>query len=308
MFLRLFIPLDGSPLAERVLPLATTLAQRTAASKPTLEPLLMLFRAVDPSPWLDLPGGGARAQALETATHYLEVQAEALRKAGLTVETAVRLGHPAEEILEQVMGRQAELVVMSTRGRSGMTRWALGSVAERVVRTAPVPALLLPEAAPTTLGQFEPPGAAPPLRLLVPLDGSVTAEAALGPGMELAQLLEAELWLLYVFVPHYEEVGISESQRAWEAGRRRVQQVEGYLLSKMEVAQQAGVRARWTLGSGMPAAKIIEEAHTHQVSLIVMTTQGRGGLVRWRLGSVAEEVIHSGRLPVMVVPSSTPGA
>lgn len=308
MFLRLLVPLDGSPLAERVLPLATTLAQRTAASKPTLEPLLILFRAVDAVPWLDLSLGDARTQAMETATSYLEAQAESLRKAGVPVETVVRLGHPAEEILEHVMGRQAELVVMSTHGRSGVTRWALGSVAERVVRAAPVPVLLLPEAAPDTLSCLEPPSAAALLRLLVPLDGSVAAEAALGPAKELARLLEAELWLLHVFVPHYEEVSVSESQQAWEAGRRRVHQVESYLQSKVEALHQAGIKARWTLGSGMPAAKIIEEAHTHQVSLVVMTTQGRGGLVRWRLGRVAEEVIHSGRLPVMVVPSSTPGA
>lgn len=307
MFLRLFVPLDGSPLSERVLPLATTLAQRTAASKPTLEPLLMLFRAVDPSPWLDLPGGGARTQALDTATYYLEGQAEALRKAGLTVETAVRLGHPAEEILEQVMARQAELVVMSTHGRGGVVRWALGSVAERVARAAPVPVLLLPAGAQATLDRVGPQGITVPGRLLVPLDGSVIAEAALGPAIELARLLEAEVWLLYVFVPHYEEGSISESQQSWEAGRQRVHQMEGYLLSKAKAVQQAGVGGRWTLGSGMPAAQIIEKAHTHQASLIVMTTQGRGGLGRWRLGRVAEEVIHYGHLPVMVVSSSAPG-
>jgi nucleotide-binding universal stress UspA family protein len=153
----------------------------------------------------------------------------------------------------------------------------------------------------------EPQGAILPLRLLIPLDGSMTAEAALGPGIELARLLEAELWLLYVFVPKYDGSSPGESWKSWEEGRHHVEQMECYLMSKAEAAEQAGVRGRWTLGSGMPAAKIIEEAHTHQASLIVMTTQGRGGPVCWRLGRVAEKVIHCGRLPVMVVPPSALG-
>ena len=83
-----------------------------------------------------------------------------------------------------------------------------------------------------------------------------------------------------------------------------VHQVESYLMRQAETIQHAGIKANWSFGYGMPGAKIIETAHSQQVSLIVMTTQGCDSLVRWRLGSVAEEVLHDGRLPVLLVPSS----
>jgi nucleotide-binding universal stress UspA family protein len=303
MWQRILVPLDGSALAERALGAATMLAQRIAYTRPAFEPLVILFRAVDPSPWLDLAGEGARTQAMGEATRYLQEKAATIRSEGLTVETAVRLGSPAEELLEQVLARQVDMVIMSTHGRSGLARWALGSVAERVARSAPVPVLLLPAAAPATLTAGDTPGATTPPRLLVPLDRSATAEAALPPAIELASLLQAELRLLYVFVPKLEERSVEETQRTWEAGSRRVHQIERYLQRHAEAAQQAGITIRWGIGFGLPGAKIIMDAHTHQVQVIVMTTQGRGGLVRWRLGRVAEEVIQQGQLPVLLVPS-----
>jgi nucleotide-binding universal stress UspA family protein len=302
MFLRTLVPLDGSSLAERALEMAEFLVRRTTLASPEANPLVILFRVVDPSPWLDLPGGGGRKQALEMASTYLEKQAENMRRAGLTVETAVRLGHPVEEVQEQVLSRKIDLIIMSTHGRSGLARWALGSVAERVVRSAAVPILLLPEAAPATLAA-EPQGSPLPLHLLVPLDRSAQAEAALQPALELAHLLHAEVRLLYVMIPRFGERAVSELQRSWDVDRHLLHELEHYLRSQVELAQRAGVTAHWGLGYGFPGAKIIADAHTHQVQLIVMTTQGRGGLLGWRLGSVAEEVIHHGQLPVLLVPA-----
>ncbi len=305
MFLRIFVPLDGSPRAERALDLAAVLAQQIPTREPALEPLLILFQAVDLSHWLNLDDRKAeRTRATEAATRYLEERAKQLRSQGITVETAVRRGNPAEVILEQTMARQVELIVMSTHGRSGLARWALGSVAERVARSVPVPLLLLPDAAPATtvaLG-VQQTGAMP--QILVPLDGSVKAEAALPSAIEMARLLHAEVRLLYVFVPKFEESSLEEVHRTWDAGRRRVHQIERYLMRQAETVQHAGVKAHWTFGYGMPGVKIIDAAHSQQVRLMVMTTQGRGGLVRWRLGSVSEEVLHDGRLPILLVPSA----
>ncbi|HEY7348447.1 MAG TPA: universal stress protein [Ktedonobacterales bacterium] len=305
MFLRIFVPLDGSPRAERALGLAALLAQQTPVGERPFEPLLILFRAVDLSPWLDLDDREeARVRATEAAARYLEKQAQCLRDQGMTVETAPRVGNPAEAILEQTMARQVELIVMATHGRSGLARWALGSVAERVARSAPVPLFLLPDAAPATTlaAEVQQTGAMP--QILVPLDGSTKAEAALPPAIEMARLLHAEIRLLYVFVPKFEENSLEVAHRAWDAGRRRVHQIERYLMRQAERIKRAGVNAHWTFGYGMPGAKIIEAAHSRQVSLMVMTTQGRGGFVRWRLGSVTEEVLHNVRLPVLLVPSA----
>lgn len=300
MFLRIFVPLDGSKFSEQALEIAALLARREGTSESPVKPLVILFQAVDVSSWLWLEGEPTRAQARQAAAAYLEKQAERLREPGITVETAVRLGNPAEEILEQTMARQAEVIIMSTHGRSGLARWALGSVAERVARAAPVPVLLMPGmpvSAPGSAGE-------PPLpslsRILVPLDGSATAEAALQPAIALARLFEAEVRLLYVFIPRFEEQSVLEHHRAWDAGRRRVHQIERYLMRKVDEVKREGVNARWALGYGLPASQIINDAREHQVGLIVMTTQGRGGLGRWRLGRVAEEVIHQGRMPVLL--------
>jgi nucleotide-binding universal stress UspA family protein len=305
MLLRMLVALDGSPLAERALEMATLLAQRMAHAKPAREPLVILCRVVDPSPLLDLAGEDARTRALDTAAHYLQERAAGLRKEGLTVETAVRLGQPAAELLEQVIARQIDLVLLSTHGRSGLTRWALGSVAERVARSAPVPVLLLPAAAPATLDARDAQGMPMMLRLLVPLDRSARAEAALPSALELARLLQAELRLLSVVVPKLEESKAEAQGRPWNAEGQEVREIERYLQRHAEAAQQAGITVWWGIGFGLPGLTIIEQAHTHQVQLIVMTTQGRGGLGRGRLGSVAEEVLHHGQWPVLLVPSAT---
>ncbi len=305
MFLRIFVPLDGSPLAERALDLAAMLARQAAISNPMFKPLVILFRVVDVSPWLDLDDSeDARTQSTEAAARYLEGQAERLRSEEISVETAVRLGNPAETILEQAMARQVELIVMSTHGRTGVARWALGSVAERVARTSPVPVLLLPGAVPAaTLLTMKSPQAATTPRILVPLDGSAKAEAALPPAIEMARLLRAEIRLLYVFVPKFEESSLEEAHRHWDRGRRRIHQIERYLMRQADIVQRAGVEVHWAFGHGMPGAKIIDAANTQHAYLLVMTTQGHGGLIRWRLGSVTEEVLHYGRLPILLVPS-----
>ncbi len=299
MFLRIFVPLDGSPVAEGALDMAALLARRVTMTTPNLEPTIILFRAVDLALWLDIDIEQARSKAAAAAVAYLEEQAQHLRDEGLIVEVAVRLGSPVEEILEQSLARRADLIVMTTHGRTGLARWALGSVAERVARTAAMPVLLIPEAA---AGFAAPDGAAimSNPRILVPLDGSAGAEAALRPAIELASLLGAEVRLLYVFIPRFEQDAGKEGAPPWDWGRRRVHHVERYLMRKAEEIQQAGVKARWSLGYGMPGPRIIAEAQEHQAHLIVMTTQGRGGVKHWQLGQVAEEVLRHGRLPVLL--------
>ncbi|HEU5199718.1 MAG TPA: universal stress protein [Ktedonobacterales bacterium] len=300
MFLRIFVPLDGSKCSEQALEMATLLARCKGTSEPPLKPLVILFQAVDVSTWLWLEGEPTHAQARQAAALYLEGQAERLRKLGITVETAVRLGNPAEEILEQTMARQAEVIIMSTHGRSGLARWALGSVAERVARAAPVPVLLLPRMPAFASGDTSVRPLLSLSRILIPLDGSVTAEAALQPAITLARLLKAEVRLLYVFIPCFEEQSVLEHHRSWDVGRRRVHQIERYLMRKVDEVKREGVNARWALGYGMPAPQIMNDAREHQVGLMVMTTQGRSGLGRWRLGRVAEEVIHQGQVPVLL--------
>jgi nucleotide-binding universal stress UspA family protein len=130
MFRRILVPLDGSALAEAVLPQATELARLHGAE-------VVLLR-VESAP------DYAVAQAAEEAQHYLKGVAASLRGARVRVSTMVVLsGDAAGEILVQAELTAADLILMSTHGRSGVGRWMLGSVAEKVLRAAVTPVLLV---------------------------------------------------------------------------------------------------------------------------------------------------------------------
>lgn len=135
MFKKILVPLDGSPLAEGVLPLVIDLARVHGA-----EVMLLRVAFYHTLPGLDVQEHEARA--VEEAQAYLDGVASGFQEQGLTVSTHVRYGQPCQEILRHAE-RHAELVVMATHGLGGMLRWAMGSVADRVVRRSPVPVLLI---------------------------------------------------------------------------------------------------------------------------------------------------------------------
>lgn len=154
MFQHVFVPLDGSTVAEAALPAALEIARRFG-SEITLgtvvtPPLYVEDEwMVDASDIFNEVMGSARRDAEQ----YLLKQQAALSADGFTAHTAIREGAAvAELIVEMAAAQQADLIVMSTHGRSGLTRWVLGSVAESVLRRAATPVLLLhvrqPEARP----------------------------------------------------------------------------------------------------------------------------------------------------------------
>jgi nucleotide-binding universal stress UspA family protein len=136
MFSRILVPLDGSPLAEAVIPQVVDLATLRKAE------IVLLRVALAHA----LPGTDpveAQVRAVEEAQAYLaKVEADLLAQ-GLAVKSVVRYGHAADEILDHARAGDVDLIAMSTHGRSGVRRWVLGSVAETVVRHAPVPVLLV---------------------------------------------------------------------------------------------------------------------------------------------------------------------
>lgn len=139
---RILVPLDGSAIAEQVLPSVTSIAQALGAH-------IALFRV----PIVSVSGSwrGDWAMALEgtfataehTAKAYLERVAQKLQALGIEVSTAVRTGAVADSILEYAESNQIDLIAMCTHGRTGVARWALGSVADRVLRAGHTPILLV---------------------------------------------------------------------------------------------------------------------------------------------------------------------
>lgn len=139
---RILVPLDGSPIAEQVLPTASNVARALAAE-------LVLFRvpAVSTSTYLARDSYVPLDHLIETANQdtekYLNHTAESTREQGIQVSTAIQIGGVANAIIDYAEANRIDLIAMCTHGRTGLARWALGSVADRVLRAGRVPLLLV---------------------------------------------------------------------------------------------------------------------------------------------------------------------
>jgi nucleotide-binding universal stress UspA family protein len=141
MYQRILVPLDGSTLAEETLPHAATHAAQFGSE-------ILLLKVLEPLPEPSMAGRGvvrsAEAASARLAEDYLEGIAAGLREQGLSAKTATVEGKPYVEIIRFAEEHEIDLIVISTRGHSGLSRWLMGSVADRVARGATMPLLLVP--------------------------------------------------------------------------------------------------------------------------------------------------------------------
>jgi nucleotide-binding universal stress UspA family protein len=299
----LLVPLDGSRTAEAALPFATTIGRATGAS-------LALLAVVEEAPIRTLVEhgrmetlAGAEQKAMSPADDYLAVCAAALTDQGLRATTRVIAGDPAEAILAVADELEAGCIVMATHGRGGLQRWIVGSVADKVMRTSARPVLLVRP--PAEDGHA---GLVPIRRIVVPLDGSAPAEAALPPAAELARALGATIVLVRVEQPAqaamtmYDPIGYIpdlsglDEQIADEALK---------YLQQMQSKIPAEVPSDVMLLRGAPATTLLEVLSNDPADLVIMTTHGRGGLRRLVLGSTADRLVRAG-VPVLLIRPATP--
>jgi nucleotide-binding universal stress UspA family protein len=281
MYSKILVPLDGSKLAEQVLPYAQMLAGAFGAA-------LTLLQVTDPD--------ARRPFTLsQSAGDYLKYAAA--RLSPLPVGVLEKIGKPAEVIVDLARADADGLIAMATHGVSGPRRWFLGSVASKVVQSAENPVLLIraTQAAPTSPA-FE--------RVIVPLDGSGVAERALPHARMLAGKLNIELVLVrtYSLPPDIYLVADGVIDQGPATYRENLHdESEKYLDGKV-----AGLRADGCasvsahVSEGDPASEIVDLASAPQ-SLIAMATHGRSGVGRWALGSVAERVVQHARAPVLLI-------
>ncbi len=135
MFKKILVPLDGSKLAEKILPRVEWLAKIHGAEVTLLRVALAhTFPGMDPVQH--------QLNAVREAEEYLAKAEEWMRGVGVSVKTVVRSGNDAQEIVDHARDREFDLIAMSTHGRTGLTQFVLGSVANKVINTATVPILL----------------------------------------------------------------------------------------------------------------------------------------------------------------------
>lgn len=294
------LPLDGSLLAEQAIPLAQTIAERARAK-------LKLVLVHEPNVFMEPGPVYTKVElAMQKADReYLKsVTARVRQRLGRSVSSAVLQGIPvAQTLATYTRELGADLVVMTTHGRGGLRRAWLGSVTDQLVRSSEIPVLVLRA---REEGVAEP---ATELReILVPLDGSPLAEAALTPAAELARLWDAEISLVQVVRPiiltgpHLTfPSGYSEQVTAI---RREL--ARDYIRDVAERLRETGVKANGiaVIGGSVPET-LIDLATPERTSLMVVATHGRGGMKRLVLGSVADKLVRGAQVPLLVVKPST---
>ena len=309
MYSKVIVPLDGSDLAEQALPYAELVAK-------SLSVPVELVQAYDilPTRILGVQGNQVIAQldggARQRAEASMEPAQQRLQSSGIAVSLTALRG-PAAEIIMSRAGIDPEaLVVMSTHGRGGISRWVMGSITDKALHTIPNPMLIVRA---SVVGPASPETSVK--SVVAPLDGSALSELAIPHAISMASALSASITVLRVTptMEHYrrELMGTTaemggvidlELDSAEDLVAKDAEDVAAYLAdvsNRMAIDHAHGVAAEHVT-NGNIAQAIIDRASA-QPSLVVMTTHGRSGVGRMVLGSVTDRVLRHSNLPVLVI-------
>lgn len=289
---KILVPLDGSDLAEKALPYAKTIAK--------LKNSEVIFFAVSVT-----TSGGRRDRLLKS---YLDVNAKSLESQGIKVSTAVTYGDVAEDIIEYADKHKVDLIIISTHGYSGIKRWMLGSVTQKVLYGTCTPVLLIKSKSPEISRlEFK--------KILIPLDGSLFSEATFPYVEELTKDTNSEIMLLQVseppVVPSYGNRPINPT---WEKYRDTLwaeihQQSIEYLKKVQTDLRKRGVKIKSQVIKGElgeVAQSIMQTAKKENVDLVAIATHGHTGVSRWVYGSVTNRIVEESLQPVLLIRPAIP--
>jgi nucleotide-binding universal stress UspA family protein len=305
VYKRMLVPLDGSGLAEVVLPYAKELAGRLdlelillhVCEQHRIESQFMCQSYIDHA-----------AEAIQTESREVQASTGA-PKARKDVEARAEVvtGNPAEGIIDFAGKHHIDLILLATHGSSGIRRWVMGSVADKVLRASQVPIWLVRAAIPEKIDHDD------WLRMtfLVPLDGSKLAESVLPHVEALAKQRGAELVnivLLRVFEEPYVNADYPEAtlNLTWKEHVRRVREhfkkeAGNYLTGVQKRLSDSGLKVRSEVLMGNPAGEIIKYADKNHPNLVIMVSYSHPEPRRWDFGSVAYQVLHGVPSPVFLV-------
>lgn len=299
MFSKLLVPLDNSRLAEQALPAAQSIAQATGAA-------MELVYVHQPQPFDGYPDAPWNAARRSSEESYVCAMADEIRNGtNVPIQGGIATGSAADAICARAIHAAADLIVMTTHGRTGISRAWVGSVADGVVRQATVPVLLLRPAENTGGGKTVHPTFK---RILVPLDGSAASESTLDPAVSLATAADGtviivevvppipmvlpDVTLAYGMAPTITDVEATEAVA--EAAITRLRTTASHLA-------QSGIQVEtYTIVSEFPAQAILDAARAHAVDVIAMATSGRGAS-RIVIGSVTDKVMRASELPLLLI-------
>jgi len=304
MYNKILVPLDGSNVAECVLPhvevLATSNNQMSITFLYAVQPLEVIMTK---------PAFRDRieSEARSAASDYLE-NLISNQKYQEMAEEKVIVGKAAETIIDYAKKNKMDLIVMATHGLSGVKRWIRGSVAEKVLHESKVPVWLIKASAPRK-GLYK---KGKKIRLLVLLDGSSLAEKVLQHVKKLSGHFgeQSDITLLRVceiFFPPYTYP--PPTPMTWEEylgyETKRCREIcQTYLDKIAEKLQKEGLSVQTEAPTGNVAETIVDYTNKNEFDLVIMATHGRTGLSKWALGSVADKVLTGVSNPIFLVRST----
>lgn len=282
MLERILIPLDGSEVAEAVLGQACRLLRLKDAE-------VLLFEAVPVPVQPGLEYAPLLADLKSEAERYVGALTKQLVAEGVKARGFVRVGGEAAGILDVAKEEKASLIAMATHGRTGLSRFVFGSVAEKVLRASEVPVLLVRSYRTAAVGADRTPVQEIPFRkILFPVDGSEASLAVLPQIRDFAKSVGASVIVLGIIDP-----------------TREGSSTEGEPLVRLasKTLAEAGIPVDPVVRLGDPASEILDASVRHDIDLIAMSTHGRSGISRWVFGSVTEKVLRGATVPLLVLRS-----
>ncbi len=282
-FSPILVPLDGSEPAASVAPYVGRLARRLDADVSLL--------GVVPPPPPDLPLEVTGATPTLTMQYLAGLKGQ-LEAVPLRVRTEAAEGQASVEIVKRAHAGECGLVALATRGRSAVGPNLLGITTDRVLRSCPVPVLIVP---PAEEGAAGPPEDEVNV-IVVGLDGSEAATSSIEPAHELAQALGVGMILVRAAAP-VDVLGGAATYFGLVSGHARnyLQMVAADLLSD-------GLEVETVVGPGSPQERLLEVADENPGALLVLSTRGWSNREGWALGGVTDRVVRSARHPVLVIP------
>ena len=283
---KIAVLLDGSVYAAQALPAAKRLCQATGASMT----LLSGVKSYSHGPQEQFNADLAAREI------YLESMIDQLAEEGFQVEKAVRRGSIAEVTQAIVESAGIDLVVTTTRGKSGEKHWMSGGVSSKLMMRLNIPVFLVQGDQPKDLGRKH-------QRMLVALDGSIASEKVLPYARTLGLAYDSELTLLSVpQIPETENyrapADVVENLRA-----EAVAKMENFLEAVARSLENDGLKVSIMVKGSRPATTIVETAEEDDYSLILLTSNGRGTFDRMIMGADSERVVGSTNRCVLMMPS-----
>jgi len=297
MYKVIMVPTDGSGFDREAIRVALRMAERSQATMLLVRVLATgSFFGATPFESPVVAPEVAQSERDRALSELYSLAAECRDKSKAEIHVDLHVGPVADVLQGYARRKHVDLIVISTHGRSGLSRLSLGSVTDSLIRHTTIPVLVVkPQSSyldPQVGGAFN--------RIVVPLDGSTLAEQILPRVLELAHLEEAEITLLNVLIPQsYSQKEIVDPSLPWWDKDISLAQV--YLSYVATRLRHRGVTVTTDIViSENVASAIVDFASRERADLIAIATHGRGGLARMLRGSVADAIMHSAKISMLV--------